>query len=49
MDKEPIKINMKVPPKGKINIEPLKPGEYPVNDENKKKKKIVGKLIPKPK
>jgi hypothetical protein len=48
MDNKPIKIDMKVPPKGKINIEPLKPEDIP-KFENNKKKKIVGKLQPKPK
>ena len=49
MDNEPIKIDMKVPPKGKIKIEPLNQVGHPLNVENKKEKKIVGKLKPKPK
>ena len=47
MDKQPIKIECKIPPKSKMEI--YKPTDQPVMMENKRKKKIVGKLEPKPK
>ena len=47
MDNKPIKIECKIPPKGKMDI--IKPPDQPMMVENKKNKKIVGKLQPKPK